>query len=255
MPGLGQIYNSQAIKGIIVYLSGFLLLFGVSVSKIQYTFNGLLILVFVMMAYYLFVIVDAIIVAKRSGLDEPKSYNKWYVYTLIFCANIVFSNIVGDFITIEYLTIKSYKIPANSMSPTIEIGDFIISDTKAYENSEPNRGDIIIFANPKDPRQDFIKRVVATSGDEIEIKNKQLFINGKEITEPYASHLDNEFKEQRDDFGKTTIPSGTYYVLGDNRDNSFDSRFLGPIKKSAIKGKALYFYFSKNADKFGKAIK
>lgn len=141
------------------------------------------------------------------------------------------------------------------MMQTLLIGDHIIADKLIYKTSEPRRGDIVIFPFPEDPSKDFIKRLIALSGETIEIIDKKIFINGNLLIEPYVTHTDKRFipkdLQPRDNFGPTTIPDDSVFVMGDNRDNSYDSRFYGFVKKSSIKGKAIIIYWSWDNEAFG----
>ena len=116
---------------------------------------------------------------------------------------------------------------------------------------EPERGDIIVFVYPADRSKDFIKRVVGIPGDEIEIREKQLYRNGEPVdrsTEPYAQYGKSFKGGPRDNFGPEVVPEGHVFVMGDNRDHSLDSRFWGFVPYTDIKGKAFVIYFSWNAD-------
>jgi signal peptidase I len=112
----------------------------------------------------------------------------------------------------------------------------------------PERGDIIVFVFPEDPAKDFIKRVVGIPGDVLEIREKKLFRNGQMVDdgdEPYAQYLDqSQNKVPRDNWGPETVPAGNVFVLGDNRDRSYDSRFWGFVPFENIKGKAVVIYWS-----------
>jgi signal peptidase I len=148
---------------------------------------------------------------------------------------------------IRAYVIQAFKIPSGSMIPTLLIGDHILvnkflygttipfSDKRVLVFKKPERGDIIVFKYPKNPKKDFIKRVVATEGDKIESKNKVIYINGNRINEPYAQHTDNTMLPHgigsRDNFGPVTVPENKFFVMGDNRDQSHDSRFWGLLKR------------------------
>ena len=144
------------------------------------------------------------------------------------------------------------------MLPTIQIGDHIFVNKLAYavrlpligtelfSLREPSRGDVIVFVRPGDPGTDLIKRVVAVAGDTVEIRNKQLFVNGEPVSEPHAQFTDAAVIQNgpRDNLGPVVVPEGRFFVLGDNRDRSYDSRFWGFANVAAIKGKAMFVYFS-----------
>ena len=155
--------------------------------------------------------------------------------------------------------IQAFKIPSGSMIPTLLIGDHILvtkfiygtkipfSDKSFLVFKQPEKGDIIVFKYPEDPKKDFIKRVVATGGDTLEERNKIIYVNGKEVTEPYAYHGDSFVRprgDPRDNFGPLIVPENKVFVMGDNRDQSFDSRYWGFVDIKAIKGKALIIYWS-----------
>ncbi len=153
--------------------------------------------------------------------------------------------------------IQAFKIPSGSMLDTLLIGDHLLvskilygvkvpfTDTFAVTFSEPEHGDIIVFEFPEDTSKDFIKRIVGVPGDVIEIKNKEVFRNGEKLVEPYTQHTDPNIRSgQRDNMPAYTVPEGKYFVMGDNRDESYDSRFWGPVDKGKIKGKAWILYWS-----------
>lgn len=151
--------------------------------------------------------------------------------------------------------IQAYKIPSGSMLNTLLIGDHLLVNKAAFWFKKPQRGDIIVFEYPLEPEKDFIKRVIAIPGDRIKMVNKKVYLNGKPIDESYVRY-ESEFifPEQvnpRDNFPEITIPEGYYFVMGDNRDASFDSRFWGFVSEKSIKGKALIIYWSwQFGDKF-----
>lgn len=151
--------------------------------------------------------------------------------------------------------IQAYKIPTGSMIPTLLIGDHIIVNRLSYGLRFPylgyiikwndvKIGDIVVFEFPKDRSKDFIKRVIANEGDLVEIRNKIVYVNGKKIEDKWAFFSDNEIYPSRDNWGPERVPEGHIFVLGDNRDESNDSRFWGFVPKKNVKGKALLIYFS-----------
>ncbi len=152
-------------------------------------------------------------------------------------------------LVIRTFVVQAFKIPSGSMLPTLQIGDHILVSKFIYWFSEPERGDIIVFKYPKDKKRDFIKRVVGLPGDTIEIKDQKVYINKKLLPEEsYAYHYDpviqrDEFSP-RDNFGPLKIPDDSFFVMGDNRESSMDSRYLGTLKKDLIRGKAFIVYWS-----------
>lgn len=161
--------------------------------------------------------------------------------------------------------IQAFKIPSGSMIPTLLVGDHILvnkflygtkipfSGKRAFMFKKPERGDIIVFKYPENPSKDFIKRVVAIEGDVIESKSKMVHVNGNKVNEPYAQHTDSSMRpmgiEPRDNFGPVIVPKNKYFVMGDNRDQSYDSRYWGYVDIKDIKGKALILYWSWDSEK------
>lgn len=156
--------------------------------------------------------------------------------------------------------IQAYKIPSGSMEPTLLIGDHLlvnrlnyvakipILDTVIFTLGKPKRGDIVVFRYPVNPDIDFIKRVVAIEGETVEIKDKAVYINGKKIQDPWGRYKDSSIVpgafSPKDNLKPVIVPKDACFVMGDNRDNSADSRFWGFVKKEHLVGKALILYFS-----------
>jgi signal peptidase I len=156
---------------------------------------------------------------------------------------------------------KSYKMPSGSMIPRVLIGDYLIVDKLAYGLinpatdellytwGAPKRGDLAVFKYPEDPSKIFIKRIVGLPGESVEIRNKDVSINGMHLNEvAYTQYVDpgviDRKQNPRDNFGPFTIPANNYFMLGDNRDQSLDSRFFGPVDRNAILGKVKIVYWS-----------
>ena len=163
---------------------------------------------------------------------------------------------------IRTFVVQAFKIPSPSMVPTLLIGDHILvnkflfgfhipfSDGKIMAIREPKRGDVIVFKYPRDRKLDFIKRCIAVGGETVEVRDKQVFINGEPIAVPQAVFLDKgSLMNGRDNFGPVTVPEGKIFVMGDNRDNSNDSRFWGFVDLADVKGKAMVIYWSWDSSK------
>ena len=156
------------------------------------------------------------------------------------------------------LGIKTYRTASMSMQPTLVKGDLFIVNRKYYQNNKPTRKDVVLFPFPLDPNKDFIMRVIGLSGDKIEIQNNQVFINDLPFEENYVFSDDNVDIESipnvQKNFGPIMVPEQKLFVLGDNRNHSFDSRFWGFLDISDLKGKATYIYWSKGWKRIGKQI-
>ena len=173
------------------------------------------------------------------------------------CVAVILALFVRTFI------VQAFKIPTGSMENNLLIGDhllvnkFVFAPTRSrLENTllpiDPiRRGDIIVFKYPEEPERDFIKRVIGLPGDTLELKKKRVYINGVMLDEPYVRYLvppdeddgGSDF-DVRVQYGPVTVPPDHYFMMGDNRDNSQDSRYWGFMPREYIKGKALFVYFS-----------
>jgi signal peptidase I len=161
---------------------------------------------------------------------------------------------------IRTFVVQAFKIPSSSMEPTLQVGDHLLVnkfiygikfpfiETKYFQFKKPQRGDIIVFIYPKDRSKDFIKRVVGTEGEKIEIVHNKIYVNNQLINDPWG-HYDErsastKYLQPMERFGPVMVPLNSVFVLGDNRDNSQDSRFWGFVNGNEVKGKALIIYFS-----------
>ncbi len=174
---------------------------------------------------------------------------------------------------IRTFVVQAFKIPSPSMEDTLLIGDHILVSKFAYGIQIPRpamisvfgmrvpffetrlvnvwggvkRGDIIVFRFPGDRRKDYIKRAIGLPGDTVEVRDRVIYINGEPIKDPYAVHKGNMYgnsTEEGDNFGPYLVPAGRIFAMGDNRENSYDSRFWGTLPMRDIKGRAFIIYFS-----------
>jgi signal peptidase I len=161
---------------------------------------------------------------------------------------------------IRTFIVQAFKIPSGSMIPTLQIGDHILVNKLAYGVRIPfweqylvefrpvEHGDVVVFVFPEDRSKDFIKRVIGVAGDNVEIRGKKVYVNGKQIDDPHA-HFEGDDPQNagltsRDDFGPKTVPQNSIFVMGDNRDRSYDSRFWGFVSLDDVRGKAFLIYWS-----------
>jgi len=168
---------------------------------------------------------------------------------------------------IRTFVIQAFKIPSGSMKETLKIGDHILVNKFIYgvkipflqttiiPITNPKRGDIVVFKFPEDPSKDFIKRVIGVGGDVIEVRDKKVYVNSKLLNHDFGMHTDSYIfpasVQPRDNFGPVVVPPHSLFVMGDNRDQSYDSRFWGFVDLKAVKGKALIIYWSWDKDNFG----
>ncbi len=220
---------------------------------------------------------------KRTILDETRQNPAPAVKKHIareYAESIIIAVILALFI--RTFLVQAFKIPSGSMEDTLAIGDHILvnkflygskipfTDKRVLTIREPRRGDVIVFVFPQDEennkiswwnKRDFIKRVIGTPGDKVQVINKKVYVNGKLYENPHEVHKDgftfqsclpgstqfnmpSDDQCRRDNFGPVTVPPNQYFVMGDNRDRSYDSRFWGFVKKDYIKGLAFIKYWS-----------
>jgi signal peptidase I len=155
---------------------------------------------------------------------------------------------------IRAFVVQAFKIPSGSMEPTLLVGDHILVNKFIYgikapfinktmiPIGDPKRGDIIVFIYPLDRKKDFIKRVIGLPGDEIRIVNNRMSINGRLYDDPYGVYKDTGGENKN--LGPFVVPEGSLFVMGDNRDHSYDSRYWGFVPLESVKGKAIIIYWS-----------
>src|SRR5512140_3050310 len=196
--------------------------------------------------------------AARSRKGKAREYAEAFGVALIIA------------LVVRTLLLQAFKIPSGSMENTLLVGDHIFVNKFVYGYhvpytkgrilafSTPKRGDIVVFVFPEDPSKDFIKRVIGTPGDVVEVRRKTVYINGTPLAEEYTRFADGKaidgktidgkniegFIRGRDNMPPVRVPSGKLFMMGDNRDRSYDSRFWGFVDMDAVIGKALFIYFS-----------
>jgi signal peptidase I len=176
--------------------------------------------------------------------------------------------------------VQAFIVPTGSMESTVLIGDHLLVDKLSYAPAdsfskyllpytEPKRGDVIVFRYPMDIRQNFVKRVIGVPGDHLRILDKVVYVNGKALVEPYTQHVDSRMEPYRDNFpappngpvadraqemlsaqvsnGELIVPPNSYFAMGDNRENSLDSRYWGFVPRENIIGKPLVIFWSYDA--------
>jgi signal peptidase I len=171
---------------------------------------------------------------------------------------------------IRTFAVQAFKIPSGSMIPTLLVGDHLLVNKIVYGTPvdipftnvtvfhmpglrHPQRGEIIVFKYPEDPTRDFIKRTIAVEGDTIQMIDKKVYVNGKPVEEPFTQHTDTSLHmgqlEPRDNFGPYLVPKNKLFMMGDNRDQSYDSRFWGYVDIKQVRGKAMIIYWSWDSTK------
>lgn len=199
------------------------------------------------------------------NLKDPYSDNKFFRIFKEYAQAILIALILALFI--RTFVVQAFKIPSGSMIKTLLVGDHILVNKFTYgvrnpvtrdlwiKLGSPKKGDVIVFIFPLDRKKDFIKRVIGTAGDTIKIVNKKVYVNGKLLPDPPGvQHTDPNIIpgsiQPRDNMGPVKVPPGKLFVMGDNRDQSFDSRFWGFVPVKDVKGKAFIIYWSWDSERF-----
>lgn len=188
-------------------------------------------------------------------------------YFELIVVTVIFTMYLQTFI------VQAFQIPSSSMEDNLLVGDHLLVNKFGYSSfgtdgvfkkilpfRDPGRGDIVVFKFPDEPLKDYVKRVVGLPGEKVEIRNKQVLINGKVLDETYKYHKDSHIFTHddiyarpdasiRDNYGPVTVPEDSLFVMGDNRDNSADSRYWGFLPRQNVKGKPVVIYWSYEADK------
>jgi signal peptidase I len=277
-PGLGQFYNGEISKGL-----GFLVLFGVinfflgMSGKLP---SVLMVQKFIYLMVSLWMAYDAHASATKLNGEEDNLFKIWgsrKIYVLIGAYFLLFIGLGAAALVIRENLIQAFNIPSGAMRSTLQEGDHLFVNKLYYKKFSPKIGDLIVFKFPTADRnsvhfgKDFIKRVVAIEGQTVQVKNKKLFVDSVEVDEPFTQHIDPQIypastidpatfqsdwqnrkfeiaerNEIRDNFGPVVVPKANIFVMGDNRDRSFDSQFWGPLPLENIKGKAFLIYYPLN---------
>jgi signal peptidase I len=282
MPGIGHVYCGRLPRGLLFACLSLLPLpmLAIAIASQSCGWTAALVLALVATAAIpILAAIDSFRLARHTRLDyQPKEYNRWSVYFLLLV--LPMGGYVGYGLHVRALYIEAFVIPSHSMYPSIVYGDRVLANKMAYTSSDPLRGDLIIFRNPDNRRQRYIKRVVAIAGDTVEIRGGVLFVNGEEIqrcelpemsktatgcessgtvfeeTNANASYriiLTSTGEKTKADLQLTTVPKYHCFVLGDNRRNSRDSRQFGSVPITGIIGRVDYVYFpAEDWSRFGR---
>lgn len=197
-------------------------------------------------------------VSDAAPAEEPRSRVREYTEAVLVA--VIFALFARTFL------FQAFQVPTSSMERNILVGDHLIVNkfvfaphhddffSRLLPYRKVRRGDILVFKFPEDPRRDFIKRTIALPGETVEIRDKRIYVEGVRLDEPEVYHSDDrvwpddptlpDSYRRRDQSRPFTVPPGSYFALGDNRDNSYDSRFWGPVPAANLKGRALFVYWS-----------
>lgn len=270
-PGLGQIYCGEIVRGLVLFLASLLfaplVMLAALLPPATPVLVALLLVALAVLVAYLYAVAAAYRSARRLREHyEPREYNRPLVYVLFLLVGVLCP--VGGAWYLPHV-FEAFYLPTQSMAPTFREGDHVLADKLAYRKALPRRGDVVIFRVPHKPGFTWIKRVIGLPGDTVEVKNNEVFVNGKRLDRdrvPASSFLDTPAvpdgkvfvesnagsryliligKEKSLDYAKATVPESSFFVLGDHRDRSLDSRDqeLGFVPRGDILGNVPYIYY------------
>jgi len=182
--------------------------------------------------------VDSPRTAETDSPSRAREIGSWVRWVVEFVVLVVAAFLLAT--GIKTFVVQPFYIPSGSMEPTLAIADRVLVNKFVYRFSTPKRGDVVVFVSPEAPTTDLIKRVIATGGQTVQVKDGYVSVDGVTLDEPYVS------KERRDNYSSPTptrVPAGYVWVMGDNRGNSSDSRVIGPQPVTSILGKAFAIYW------------
>lgn len=268
-PGLGELYAGHPGRGLVTFAIGhaflltFLLAFVPSTGVI-----GLALPPFAALGYWAWSLRRSWKAADLADPDyQPRAYNSPWLYAAVLVVTLfVWRPIAIDFIRANVL--QAFRNPSRSMEPSLLVGDYFYVDKRPSTRRDVRRGDIIAFASVTESGVTIVKRVVGVFGDTLAMRHGMLFRNGARQIEEYIQRIDSAsdpadsemrgwqqaylvagiarsaYRPSRDNWGPLVVPPRSFFVLGDNRDNSYDSRYWGFVPDDAVRGKPLVIYFS-----------
>lgn len=243
--GLGLLYVGRPRAALVVAAIPLALFYFWRLTGLVFMPWGLVTFYFVLFTLWLGLAAWCGVLAKKSSKSVKTPSPRWYIYLAYFVGCVTFVLLVVR--THAWLGAEMYSVPSDSMSDTIDRGDFVIADTWAYWNRRPQRGDVVIFRLPKNPSESYIKRIIGLPGDRLEDRDGRTYVDGRILNEPYVrvgSDMNSSYQNWQQ-----TVPADSYFVLGDNRDDSLDSREYGaiPVKYISAKVRTVWLSADPNA--------
>lgn len=243
VPGSGQLYLGDRRRSTVLLLLLAATLIGFWPLRLLRSYLGFCLLYCAWIGIFLYAPLSAL-VARGERVTKPSS--KWWI-ALFLPLSLIVTQLLGMAVA-RAAGFRSFQVPSTSMERTIQKGDRIVADFRYYDARTPERDDVIVF---KSKDTFFVKRVIAVGGDTISGKDGFIFLNGQALVEPFVEHGDSHTTSLSDAFGPITVPRDRFFVMGDNRDVSLDSRYpsFGLVDKSSIVGKTLYIFASSRQGK------
>jgi signal peptidase I len=270
--GLGQIYCGRIVRGLLMFLGSLLFAPMIVVAALlppsTIVLVGLIFALLAVLGVYVYAVVDAFHLARRSGDHfQPMDYNRPLVYALFVLVGLIYS--AGGLYFIRSSVFEAFEIPTASEAPTLLPGDRVLVNKTTFQRRLVRRGDEVVFRVSSEPGLNWVKRVIALPGDTVEVKDNKVLVNGQQLSrEPVlraslgtaAEEIKGELFEETNssrryqilfstdtkplpDYPQAKVPDGACFVLGDNRNNSRDSRTMGFVALGDVIGDVQYRYW------------
>ena len=274
LPGLGQLYNGRRRRAVVFFAVGAAIWAAAALTPLMASVAGVLGSVAGGAAFVGVAVVDAFLAARRLGAVELDRLGRWYVYLLVYLGAWVLSDVADRVVTWQVgRRFESFSFPSGSMIPTLEVGDVVYAGPLRLTGGAIGRGEVVVFRPPGVPDRDFAKRVVGLAGDVVEMREGRLVVNDHPVDrchlgehrsterdaltgaesevmgQLHLEHIDGRtYRVLEMGMGQTAgperVPPGHVYVVGDNRDNSHDSRRFGSVPVEDVTSRALFLLYS-----------
>lgn len=245
VPGLGHFYVSSLRLAVLVVVANVVVGYAALNCVIRIDTAPLNVASFavIVVGYYIAVVTDLVRRTRNSPLVLKEHTNKRPVILLVFAIG---SWVATYLACLPMNSYHAYNVPTSAMEFTIMVGDYILVDLDAYDSDAPKPGDVVVFLWPGDSTTNYVKRCVAGPGQLVEMREKRLYVDGaEEVAVPTIQHTDDMVNDRRDSFGPYKVPPNCYFMLGDNRDDSYDSRFWGPVPARFLLGRVVRIHWSR----------
>jgi len=254
VPGLGHVYVGQVRRGLCLWGALILVVIASAWSGLLDHFWGLVVMLVVVVGAYLYILVDAARRARSMETFAPGRWQRWWVYVGV----VLFAALVVRPLVRFVVPVQSFSIPSASMEPTLQPGDHLIARKGHVAARDVERGDLVIFTSVEDPSATQVYRIIGLPGEVIDLVDKKVTIDGRPLEDNPAVHFDDPstypdvdavhpMQRARDQLGPVEIPPDHVFVMGDNRDAAYDSRYFGPVPIENIKARPLYVYWSRRS--------
>lgn len=252
VPGGGHVFAGRLGKGPVLWVCSYAFIVLVFWSGALLTFKGYVLGLTAIFALTVVLAISAARAAAAARGAKP-GRRRWAVLAAMVCLQ----SVIGPLFA-ESLPLRSFRIPTQSMEPAIMAGDRLVADLRAWDRREPVRGDLVIFRPSKESAQIHLARVMGLPGERIEMRDKRIYVDGAPVEDPWGVYLDTSLPagliQRTRNFGPLSVPEGTVFVLGDSRDSSRDSRFLGSIDRTLLIGQPRFVSWSSDGSRIGRSL-